>query len=308
MCSWPGVGCGIGTTSFLCYPRAITGFVGRLVGVVSTNTKTCTVQGCERNAVARGWCNLHYLRWKKYGDPLFERPASCSAESCDRPVKALGLCNAHYLRARRGAEMVRKPVRVNIAVHAETCEVGGCERPYYAAGLCRRHYDRQRQAGHPLAPDRRVSFDPFTDQFWEHVDASGGPGACWPWLNGHDGYGYGTLERGEQTYQAHRVAYALAHGPLPTGLYVLHHCDNPPCCNPAHLFLGTQADNMADMASKGRGRSGNRPGAESNNAKLTAAQVAEIRARYPAETQRKLATEFDVHPSAISRIIAGKRW
>lgn len=84
------------------------------------------------------------------------------------------------------------------------------------------------------------------------LDASDGIWSCWVIDGWHQKHGYGLFQfRGEQKL-AHRVAYELFVGPIPDGLHVLHHCDNPPCCNPTHLWLGTHADNMADMARKGR--------------------------------------------------------
>lgn len=97
-------------------------------------------------------------------------------------------------------------------------------------------------------------------RFWSKVDRSGGPDACWLWTANRNRNGYGTLKVGSRrdatrrTMLAHRKAWELMRGQIPPGSCVLHRCDNPPCCNPAHLFLGTQADNLADMHAKGRGR------------------------------------------------------
>lgn len=94
------------------------------------------------------------------------------------------------------------------------------------------------------------------DRFWSKV-AKAGANDCWPWLGSQQkpmGYGHWTWwdgERGRST-TAHRKAWQLTNGPIPEGMMVLHSCDNPPCCNPAHLWLGTHADNMADKVAKGR--------------------------------------------------------
>jgi len=84
--------------------------------------------------------------------------------------------------------------------------------------------------------------------------ASGG--GCWIWIGRLDNGGYGVMSiEGENKY-AHRISYELHNGPIPPGLFVCHHCDTPACINPKHLYAGTQADNMRDMAARGRGRKG----------------------------------------------------
>lgn len=87
-----------------------------------------------------------------------------------------------------------------------------------------------------------------------HVDASAGPDACWPWTAGKANGGYGAIRYNGSIYRAHRIAWTIANGAIPQGMLVLHKCDNPPCCNPAHLFIGTHKDNSQDMARKGRTR------------------------------------------------------
>lgn len=89
-------------------------------------------------------------------------------------------------------------------------------------------------------------------RFWDKVDKSG---ECWVWLSATHSQGYGLFKTGHNTQNyAHRVVWVLEYGPIPEGAFVCHSCDNPPCVRPEHLFLGTAADNMQDMVSKGRQR------------------------------------------------------
>jgi hypothetical protein len=88
------------------------------------------------------------------------------------------------------------------------------------------------------------------------VDTSAGLFACWPWTGWHDEKGYGRVNIGSRTTHAHRLAFELAGGTIPTGHVVRHTCDNPPCCNPAHLRTGTVADNQRDMVARGRSTKG----------------------------------------------------
>lgn len=145
---------------------------------------------------------------------------------------------------------------------------------------------------------------PVADRFWEKVDKTGD---CWLWTGACKANGYGVfgIGRAEGNEYAHRYAYALAHGPIPAGQSVCHRCDVRSCCNHDHLFIGTTADNQADMVMKGRSLRGERH----NLAKLNAETVGEIRARWAlGETQARLAESFDVDKRTVSQIIRGAIW
>lgn len=126
-------------------------------------------------------------------------------------------------------------------------------------------------------------------RFWEKVDCSGGPAACWLWTGTRTNTGYGQfVVPHNRRFQAHRYAWHLANGPIPAGMFICHHCDNPPCVNPAHLWPGTVADNNRDRSAKGRSAVGERSGARTHpqsrprgeghwNASFSDSQIREIR-------------------------------
>lgn len=149
-------------------------------------------------------------------------------------------------------------------------------------------------------------------RFWAKVERTTAD-ACWLWKGKckRNGYGQicadpeGNVLRGRKLY-AHRVAFELAFGPIPTGLHVLHRCDNPRCVNPAHLFLGTHQDNMADMIAKQRHAHGERQPTR----KLSKHQVRAIRwlAHHDPGPQTNLAREFGVSASTVTHILTRQTW
>ena len=149
---------------------------------------------------------------------------------------------------------------------------------------------------------------PLEERFWKKVRKTRG---CWEWTSYTDRDGYGQLGRGGRASrhdQAHRISWELHFGKIPAGLLVCHHCDNPSCVRPDHLFISTPLGNMRDMDTKKR-RNTSR-GIQHGMAKLTNADVLAIRDRYAAGGifQQTLADEYGVTKSIICRIIRRKLW
>ena len=153
----------------------------------------------------------------------------------------------------------------------------------------------------PVRTDTRSeAFQPHADRFWEKVHRRG-PDDCWPWMSSATGMGYGRIKIDGKVYSAHRVAYALAHGDIPSGhgfhgTVIRHTCDNKACCNPAHLVAGTQRANAGDMSKRGRG--GRRV--------LSCADVEAI--RNDDRSQKVIAAEYGIVESTVWKIRAGHLW
>lgn len=165
------------------------------------------------------------------------------------------------------------------------------------------------------------------DTVWSRVNKSD---ECWIWLGSTNGKGYGFMRVGKKSVGVHRIVYELVHGHIPEGMLVLHRCDNPTCCRPEHLFLGTYSDNGIDMTAKGRNivqthperlarglRNGahthpdkRRRGELNGRAILGADRVAEARNLYATGKYKlkDLADKFGMSVSGIHHAIHGKNW
>jgi hypothetical protein len=137
------------------------------------------------------------------------------------------------------------------------------------------------------------------------------PDGCLVWT-GSLTKGYGQVKCDGKNQYTHRVAWRIANGPIPDGLLVLHHCDNPICCDVEHLFLGTDLDNHQDCVQKGRVRYSHHYGEQNGSAKLTAADVLEILRVYVPRSREfstfALAQRFGVTHSVISRVVLRQLW
>lgn len=147
----------------------------------------------------------------------------------------------------------------------------------------------------------------FLRRFWLKIEVKG-PEECWNWKASTAGKGYGQIKPpggSRLNLYAHRVSFEIHHGPVPQGREVCHRCDNPLCCNPAHLFAGTRKENAEDMGNKMRSGWGSR----NARAKLTDADVGAIRKLIAGGmAQVKIAALFNISQIQISRIKTGKRW
>lgn len=148
--------------------------------------------------------------------------------------------------------------------------------------------------------------------FWSKVNVTDNTKDCWKWQCAKKPSGYGNVRINKQYLLAHRVAFTLANGVIPPGLMVCHICDNPSCCNPSHLMLGTAKSNSADMLLKHRGRKPESAarGEINGNSKLTKTAVQEIRAAYSAKelNQYELADKYGVSQASIGSIIRNETW
>jgi hypothetical protein len=155
----------------------------------------------------------------------------------------------------------------------------------------------------------RITPEKALAAFWANVD-KGGPGGCWLWKSYRNERGYGLMHwHGRKNVRAHRFSWELVNGATPSDRFCLHKCDVRHCVNPDHLFLGSYAENAADMAAKGRSVWGTR----SIHAKLTEDQVRYIRANYRKTSARKgngskIARELGVSPGMVHKIGRGESW
>lgn len=154
---------------------------------------------------------------------------------------------------------------------------------------------------------------PMPDRFWLKVDVRG-PEECWEWKaayrNATHTHKYGAFWMNGRHHPANKIAWEIANGPMPEGMFACHSCDNPGCCNPRHIFPGTTQENTADKMSKGR----HPQGEAVHNARLKKQDIIEIRARKPVGRKApiglrdEIASKYGITKHYVTEIWAGKSW
>lgn len=233
---------------------------------------SCSAPGCEQEAlcgtVQGPCCNKHYLRVRAHGG--FDLPERSKSRDVTCAHCGTAFDRGYAIANKRG------------------------RRPQFCTRKC------QADAAWLKAKENIVQ------RFHARV-VKGQADECWPWIGRRDPNGYGRLDYEGRPQSAHRIAYLLANGELRPDMAVCHACDNPPCCNPAHLWAGTQGDNARDMFAKGRNAViPPRRGEASSKSKLTAAEVIDI--FKSAEPNRVIAARHGITATAVYLIKKRRNW
>lgn len=190
------------------------------------------------------------------------------------------------------------------------CSYPTCARPRGNNGsllLCSAHQERKRTGKDMDAPIKGKARGSIEDRFWRYVPTGLDPFECWEWqgMRNHSGYGQLRKDSGSTKLLAHRISYEIKYGSIPDRnerglrLVVCHACDNPPCVNPHHLFVGTDQDNMTDKKVKGRAL-----------IKLSPDDVQEIRSLYATGkfTQKAIGRLYGVSKTQVGHIVRNRQW
>lgn len=244
---------------------------------------TCSIAGCDKPTVGRGWCRKHYGRWHRHGDPLYVTPPTapterlCDIEGCGQPHLARGYCSLHWGRWKKHGDPLYEVARL-----PETCVIEGCGKDRFARDWCSAHYAKWRKYGDPLAqryglPPEPCKIDgcdhPGTEghgwcylhyrrfwrhgdpmetsrivgdleaRFWSYVEIDVQEDGCWEWT-GATVSGYGVLLVEDRTVFMPRWAYERFVGPIAEGLEPDHLCRVRACVRPDHLEPVTHRVNV----------------------------------------------------------------
>lgn len=270
--------------------------------------RLCSITGCGKRARTRGYCPMHYQRWRHHGDPLASKkivaapPSACAVDGCNKTAQSRGLCPMHYQRRRLTGSVGAAAPKIG-RYGGASCSVETCERKAFCLGFCRMHYQRWKAHG-----DATKSLkDEPTEQalFVERaVVYQGDDCLVWPYAKAASGHARWTVNgRG---VQVSRVVLERVFGPPPSPKHHAAHapvvCHNPACVNPRHLRWATARQNSADRLQDDTAHQGERV----NGARLTEDQVRAIRA--DPRPQTIIAKDYGVYASHISRIKSRQVW
>lgn len=229
----------------------------------------------------------------------------CSVDSCGNPILAKKLCSRHYRRVKRYGTVLGSGRERNKRTR-DTCLVEGCSISPKAKGYCKRHYQRLTRGSDPHASPKEVAPSGAPLQWlYDHIEHTDDDCLLWPF--GSYSSGYGTVRYKGRNRRASRVMCELAHGQPPTeDHHAAHTCGKGHlgCANPLHLEWKTPKANVSDKAIHGTLVYGDR----STSAKLTSAEVRQIRKMIGTLTNAEIASQFGVSAPTISAIKTGRNW
>lgn len=192
--------------------------------------------------------------------------ATCAVDDCPKPGPyKRSLCGMHCHRWRTNGDAgpVEPRYRERRPRGTVPCDFPDCDRTAITKGYCNRHYKNLLRHGDPTPPQERPLEVRLREVGWITTEAG-----CWEWNGERNEEGYGIFNAKHLGYdqaRAHRAMYECFAAPIPDGLILRHHCDNPPCVNPDHLIPGTAADNSRDMVERNRHPRHNRNRTECDN-------------------------------------------
>lgn len=274
-------------------------------------TFLCSIAGCGKPMLNKcGYCNAHYLRKRRHGDPLaggkLRKPivGNCVVEGCDKVKETSdGYCSTHYQRWRKYGDPLEGAFKPR-----GLCKVAGCDKPHSSRGFCSGHLARFRRHGHYGFGGDLISSAPkgsLLDWIYGHVTHDADECLIWPFVRDNNGYG-GVLYEGRDN-RAHRVMCILAHGEAPSNeCDAAHSCGNGHlgCVNPRHLRWATRSENQMDKVKHGTDCRGEKHAF----AKLTEADVRFLRSKANTFSDKENGRRLGVHYMTIHHAITGKNW
>ena len=232
----------------------------------------------------------------------------CLVEGCENEAWSRGYCSKHHAKLRRSGELKNLPKK-----SGGVCLAEGCDRvvtKHGGFGYCTKHYQRYKKHGDPHRADwKELKGNNLEEKLrFNSIENENG---CWIWQGGKTNFGYGTIGIGNnKTELVHRLAYKFWDGEVSSDLFVCHHCDQPLCVNPNHLFLGTNQDNIDDKMYKGRAYTGVHKGELNVRSSLTDKQVKELKYDLFKRNMKQvdLCEKFGVSRDVVSSIFRGRTW